>query len=146
MGVDIHGHAGIGVAHEILKALQIHAGVSHVRAEGMPQDVGRDLRQRIVGVEPTVLLCCPLHVMLHVQGDIGFIILVQKQESFIAVDDPFSLGVCSAFENILQTFEDAVRHGDEATTTFGLGLLHVVLAATFPNQLMVDFNFAVFEI
>ena len=51
VGIDIHGNSCIGVTHQILQAFQVHTGVGHIGAESVPEHMGCDLRQRLIGMQ-----------------------------------------------------------------------------------------------
>ena len=67
VGVNIEGHTHIGMAHEILQALEVDPAVCHLGTEGMPQRMGRDGGQLVlVGV--VIPVHHPLHHMLQMHG------------------------------------------------------------------------------
>ena len=67
VGVDIEGHARVGVPHEILQTFQIDPAVCHLRTEGMAQHMGRD-RGQLVLMGVVIPVHHPLHHMLQMHG------------------------------------------------------------------------------
>lgn len=45
MGINSQRNAHIRMSHQILQSLNIHTGVCHVDAEGVPEHMGRDSGQ-----------------------------------------------------------------------------------------------------
>ena len=45
MGICVHGHANVRMAHQVLQCLWIHAGACHVAAVGMAADICRRIRE-----------------------------------------------------------------------------------------------------
>ena len=101
VGIDIHGNSRIGVTHQVLQTFQVHTGIGHIGAEGMPEHMRCDLRQRFIRMQFPVLFQSPLEMMLQVHGYFGIVVLVQQQETGIAVDDPFLRGLLSVCKDIL---------------------------------------------
>ena len=125
VGIDIHGDSRIGVTHQVLQAFQIHTGVGHIGAEGMPEHMGCDLRQRFIRMQLPVLFQRPLEMMLQVHGYFGIAVLVQQQETGIAVDDPFLRGLLSVCNDAFQCFVHIVCHGNESAAAFGFRLFYI---------------------
>ena len=112
VGVDVEGHARVGVPHEVLQALEVDPAVGHLGTEGVAQDVGRDGGQLVlVGV--VVSVYDPLHHMLQ-HGH---------------------LGLFAALDGVLKGPIYLVRHGDVPLSAGRLGLFHIVLAVPGPGQL-----------
>ena len=59
VSVDIQRYLRIRVTHQVLQILDVHSGVRHIGAEGMPQHMGRDGGQRIVGMKLPFPGCTP---------------------------------------------------------------------------------------
>ena len=95
VGIDIHGDSRIGVTHQILQTFQVHTGIGHIGAESVPEHMGCDLRKGLIRMQLPVLFQCPLEMMLQVHGHFGIAVLIQQQETGIAVDDPFLRGLLS---------------------------------------------------
>ena len=146
MGIDVHGNARIGVTHQVLQAFQVHTGVGHIGAEGVPEHMGCDLRQGLIRMQLPVLFQCPLEMMLQVHGYFGIAVLVQQQETGIAVDDPFLRGLLSVCNDAFQRFVHIVRHGNESAAAFCFCLLHIIGAVRLANKLMIHPDSAVFKI
>ena len=89
MGIDVHGNTCIGMSHQILQAFDVHTGMGHLGAEGMPEHMGCDFRQRLIRMQLAVLLQCPLKMMFNVHCHLGIAVLVQKQKPRVSVDQPF---------------------------------------------------------
>ena len=85
VGVNIECHARIGVTHQVLKVLDVHAVVCIVGAEGMPEHMRGDMRQGAVRMQLLVLLHCPAHLVLNVQCHLRISILVQHNEATVAI-------------------------------------------------------------
>ena len=66
VGVNIQCHARIRVTHQVLKIFNVHAVVCIVRAEGVPEHMRGDVRQRAVWMKLLVLLHCPAHLVFDV--------------------------------------------------------------------------------
>lgn len=145
VGVDVQGHRHIRVAHQVLQTLQIHPGVGHVGAEGVAKYVGADLGQGDhMGV--VVLFPDPADHVLDVQGYLGTAVLIQQQEARVAVHHPFLPGPGAVGKDVQETSHHVVIHGNEAAAGFGLGFLHIPLAAAVPDQLMIHPDPAVLEV
>lgn len=136
MGVHIHRHPGIGVPHQILQALEIHSRIRHVGAEGVTQYMGRDGRQWDL-LRPSVLLHCPLHVVIQVKTNLRIAVFVQQKEPGIAINQHFLFGLLPTGEDVLQTLTHFVRHGNVPHTAFGFGFLHMVHPTLFLEELLL---------
>lgn len=75
VGVDIQRDACIGVSPHILQRLDIHSRICHVGAEGMPEHMRRDVRQRCIRVQLAILFHRPAHLVLDVQCHLRVIVL-----------------------------------------------------------------------
>lgn len=136
VGIDVHGDTRIGVTHQVLQTFQVHTGVCHVGAEGMPEYMGCDLRQRLIRMQLLVFLQRPLEVMLNVHGDLGIPILVQQQKPRVSVDDPFLGGFLPVRNDVLQCCHHIVGHGNITATAFGFRLFHIVGVIRLADKLM----------
>ena len=63
--------------------------------------MGRDVRQRLVRVQFLILLHCPAHFILDVQGNLRTVVFVQQKETAVPVDDRFRFHALAAGKNIL---------------------------------------------
>ena len=102
----------------------------------------RDVRQRLVRVQFLILLHCPAHFILDVQGNLRTVVLVQQKEPAVPVDDRFRLHALAAGENVLQAPVNLVRHGNVAAAALGFGFLHIILAAALPDKLVIYPDFS----
>lgn len=137
MGVNIQRDAHIGMSHDILQGLDVHASIRHVRAEGVPEHMGRDVRQRLVRVQLLIFLHCPAHFILNVQGNLRAVVLIQHKKTAVPVDDHLCFHVLAAGEDILQALVNLVRHRNVAAAALGFGLLYIILAAALPGKLVI---------
>ena len=95
-----------------LQGLDVHTSVRHVRAEGVPEHMRRDVRQRLVQVQLLILLHCPAHFILDVQGNLRTVVLVQQKKTAVPVDDRLRFHALAKGEDILQTPVNLVCHGN----------------------------------
>lgn len=137
MGVDIQRDACIGVPHHILPCLDIHPRICHVGAEGMPEHMRRDVRQRSIRVQLAILFHRPPHLVLDVQCHLRVIVFIQQQKPTVAINDDLIFQPFAVCKQVLQALEHILRHRDKPAATLRLGFLDVVFAAALPDQLMI---------
>ena len=137
MGVNIQCDAHIGMSHDILQGLDVHASVRHVCTERVPEYMGRDVRQRLVRVQLLIFLHRPAHFILDVQGNLRTVVLVQQKKTAVPVDDRLRFHALAAGEDILQASVNLVCHGNVAAAALGFGFLHIILAAALPDELVI---------
>ena len=137
MSIDVHGNSCIGVTHQVLQAFQVHASIGHIGAEGMPEHMGCDLRQRLIRMQLPILFQCPLEVMLNVHRHLGVTVLVQQQEPGIAINNPFLGNRLPSCNDVFQCFVGIVCHGDESAAAFGFRLLYIVSTIRLADKLVI---------
>lgn len=106
MGVNIECHTRIGVTHQVLKVLDVHAIVCIVGAEGMPEHMRGDVGQGAVRMQLFVLLHCPSHLVLDVQRHLGITVLVQHDEAAVATYNRLTLDLGTVFQHLFQSIID----------------------------------------
>ena len=117
MRVGVQRHADIAVSHDILQRLGIHSGLCHVGTESVPTHMGCDLRQlHTIGL--VVLGNHMLHVLLPVKRHHRHIVLVQAEETRMAVDHRF----LPRFLPVLDNLERAEACKDAEGLSKGLEL------------------------
>ena len=125
------------MSHQILKAFDVHTGMGHLGAEGMPEHMGCDFRQRLIRMQLAVLLQCPLKRMFNVHCHLGIAVLVQKQKSGISVDQPFLCRTLSFGKDVFQSPINIVRHGNKSAAAFGFRLFHIVGTIRLADKLVI---------
>ena len=96
VGVDIQRHAGVGMSHQILQTFNIKPSLLNVGAEGMPQHMRRDPRDRLA----VCLFKSRLqtsHIVLQVHRNLRHPGFVQKEEAAVTVYQQFTFGAVLAF-------------------------------------------------
>ncbi len=137
VGVGVHGDADLGMAHEILQCLGIHAALGLVGAVGMAAHMGRDVGQLVL-VGLVVLLHDALKVFLPVHGHRGTVILVIEQKASVAVDGGLNIRRLPARQDPLEAGVNIVLHGEDPGACVGLGGGDVLGAVASALKLMVD--------
>ena len=77
MGIIIQCHLDIRMSHDILQGFRVHALIGQTRAEGVPETVWRDLRQRLL-VGLAVLLQNPPDHALIIGGRLRQPVLIKS--------------------------------------------------------------------
>ena len=86
----------------------------------MAAHMGRDFR-KLNFVNAVIFLQNMLEVMLPMEGDHRHVVLVQEQETGVAVDHRFFEQLLSARDDPSETGHDFVAHRHIPLTAFGLG-------------------------
>ena len=136
MGIRVERHLCVGMAHDIVQLRGVHALARHLRAEGMAADMGRDLRKLLL-IDAVVLRHRILNILLPVQGDAGYLVLVEEQEATYPVDHGFACGVRAIQKNTLEARRDGVRHGNVADTALRFRTLYVTTHVAGLLELLV---------
>ena len=145
MRVSVQRHADIAVTHDILQCLRVHAGLGHVRAEGMPTHMGRDLR-KLHTIGRIVLVHSMGHVLLPVQRHHRHIIFVQEQKTGVTVDHRLFPWLLPVLDDPAEASCHFVGHRYIAVALFCLGFLDHILHLTGSLQLVIYLDSAILKL
>ena len=109
MGIRVHRHANVAVAHQVLQCLGIHAGSCHVAAVGMPAYMRSDAGK----LHPIDLVVAVHHVLepvLPVHGYLGRPVFIQVEEAGAAVYHDLLLGLSPFCNDSLEAFVDFMEN------------------------------------
>ena len=90
MRVHIQCDADIGMPHQVLKTLDVNAGLLQIGAERVSEHMGRHMGDTRT-IELFKLLLHAPHVILQVHGHLWPFILIEKDEAAAAVYDHLDL-------------------------------------------------------
>ena len=137
--VGVQRHADIAVSHDILQRLGIYSGLCHVGAESVPTHMGCDLRQlHTVGL--VVLGNHMLHVLLPMERHHRYLILVQAEETCIAVDHRLFPRLLPVLDDPAEARSHLVGHRDISHTLFRLRFLDHILHFACALKLMIHMD------
>lgn len=137
MGVGVHRYTNLGMAHQVLQGFGIHTAFGLVGAVCMAAHMGSN-QGKLFLVNAVVLLPGVLEVMLPMHCYRGTVILIQEQESRIAVNGRLDQGRLSVCQDSLKTGVHIILHRQHSCTCVGLGGFNVLCAVRLSLQLMVN--------
>lgn len=121
MGVRVQRDTDVGVAHDVLQRLGVHAALRHVGAERVPAHMGRDLGHLPV-VLPGKLSPDILEAPRPVRASQRHPVPAQIEEAASAVNDLCHLGHRPGGDQAAETVVHVGRHGDFPLAADGLGV------------------------
>lgn len=137
--VGVQRHADIAVSHDILQRLGIHPGLCHVGTESVPTHMGCDLGQlHTVGL--VVLGNHMLHVLLPVERHHRHVVLVQAEETCMAVDHRLFPRFLPVLDDPAEAHSHLVGHRHIAHTLFRLRFLDHILHFACALKLMIHMD------
>ena len=145
MGVGIEGNADVGMPHEVLERLRVHARLGLIAAVGMAADVRRDVGHPhpvnvVVAVHHVVEAVLPVH------GHQRQAILVQKQETAVPVDHALITRRRPVLDDGAEALLHILRHGQLPGAGMGLGLLDHKAHVRIALKLMIDVDQVVLKV
>lgn len=145
MGIVAERHLDVGVAHDVLQRLGVHALHRHVGAKGVAQRVCRHhLRQR----EPVALPVLADHATEHAGvalRDPRHPPRVEKEEVPLSFDDD-GFPASAPCQHPPERLEHLVAHVDDAVAALRLGLCDAVAATLGKEELVVHANAALHKV
>ena len=91
------------MAHYILQGFGVHAGRGHFAAVGVAADVWGHL-WHLYFISIIILLADVLEIFFPVHGYHGMSVLIEKQKSYVAINDRFSFRCWPCLDDAPETF------------------------------------------
>ena len=145
MGVGIDGNADVGMPHEVLERLRVHARLGLIAAVGMAADVRGDVRH-LDPVDIIVALDHMVEPVLPVHRHFRQAVLVKKQKTAAAVDHALDPGGRPVLNDGAEALLDVCRHRELAGSGMGLGLLDHKAHVRIALKLMIDVDQVVLKV